>query len=285
VTWDADTVGSMRRHRCALLLGVLLASSACERTHDLLLAADAGDAGGDGGGDDAQADAGEPPYHVDAGVYLCGDKVCACSDGRDNEPVPDSYIDGFDPECTGPYDNDEATFATGEKEGNPRCIDCFFDGDPTSSNDGCQIPTSCRDEGNNSGAFGMCDGCTPSAECVTNCIDRTPNGCDCFGCCQIEDGSQTRLIQLADTCSMAVLSDESKCPTCFPNMNYDEATSGGPCFNPCGPCELCPGRTADELDDECLTYVCEDAEVCGASNELCPDRAWCIQGCCAPILL
>src|SRR5260221_8786085 len=34
-----------------------------------------------------------------------------CSDGKDNDG--DGLIDGFDPECTGPWDNDESPFATG----------------------------------------------------------------------------------------------------------------------------------------------------------------------------
>jgi hypothetical protein len=137
-----------------------------------------------------------------------------------------------------------------------------------------------------SNAGGNCNECTPSEECIRNCVDLTPNGCDCFGCCQIEDGMQTLSIQLAETCSMAVLSDENKCPRCHVNMN--EANSKGPCFNPCGRCELCPGRTADKLPDDCgdgdLEYDCEDNQVCGGPNALCGNLAWCIQGCCAPIL-
>ena len=42
---------------------------------------------------------------------LCGSSPCACSDGLDNDG--DGLVDGFDPECTSPFDNDEGSFATG----------------------------------------------------------------------------------------------------------------------------------------------------------------------------
>src|SRR5690606_33835333 len=42
---------------------------------------------------------------------LCGSTPCACSDGQDNDG--DGVADGFDSECTGPFDHDEGSFATG----------------------------------------------------------------------------------------------------------------------------------------------------------------------------
>src|SRR5262245_10911807 len=41
----------------------------------------------------------------------CGSAGCACSNGIDDDG--DGLVDGFDPECTGPLDNDEGSFATG----------------------------------------------------------------------------------------------------------------------------------------------------------------------------
>src|SRR5688572_6561790 len=41
---------------------------------------------------------------------LCGGD-CVCDNGLDDDE--DGLIDGLDPECTGPFDNDEGTFATG----------------------------------------------------------------------------------------------------------------------------------------------------------------------------
>ena len=49
---------------------------------------------------------------------LCGGSGCACSDGKDNDG--DGLIDGMDPECTGPLDNDEGSFATGIPGDNSR---------------------------------------------------------------------------------------------------------------------------------------------------------------------
>src|SRR5688572_29043604 len=45
------------------------------------------------------------------GTELCGDAGCACSNGLDDDD--DGFADGLDAECTGPYDDDEGTFATG----------------------------------------------------------------------------------------------------------------------------------------------------------------------------
>jgi hypothetical protein len=281
VTWAADTVGSMRRHHSVLGLGALLASStACERTHELLppVVMD--------GGSDAQGDGAVPPYFNDAaGVFMCTDHVCACSNQDDDDG--DTFTDGFDPECTGPYDDDELTFATGmTKEGNPHCADCFFDSNAGSGDDGCSIPERCT-QGTDTGGTGMCRTCTPDEKCMMKCLPRTPNGCDCFGCCQIEDGMQSDAILLADTCSMTDLADPIKCPRCVLNLNYDPVTSAGPCFNPCERCELCAGKTVVDSDcgDGDVAHDCEGgAEVCGGTNVLCGELAWCIQGCCAPLL-
>src|SRR5690606_21808212 len=119
--------------------------------------------------------------------------------------------------------------------------------------------------GDDSGGFGECTECTPSGTCVDTCLQRTPNGCDCFGCCQIEDGIQSDSIRLAATCSMKDLADPIKCPRCTLNLEYDPAVSAGPCFNPCGRCELCAGKTTvpDDCGDDELAYICEDASVCG----------------------
>jgi hypothetical protein len=286
VTWAADTLLSMHRRCSVLCLGALLASSACERTHQLL--EPIGDAGSDGdagfedsdGGDAAQTDASDP-YRPDGGVFMCGPRVCACSDGQDNEPVPDGLVDGFDPECTGPYDNDEATFATGEKEGNPFCRDCFFDGNSGPEDDDCNVGASCPIDGTFDISNGSCRTCTPTQECVDFCLRVTPNGCDCFGCCEMQDGTQSFSFLLAKSCSMAVLSNEALCPRC-------EISEDRRCFNPCGECELCVGRT--QLPASCsdfdLGYECEGgAGVCDGPNAQCPpDTNWCLQGCCTPLL-
>src|SRR5262244_3579693 len=84
----------------------------------------------------------------DAGQPLCADKnggfvVCQCADGMDNDG--DGLIDGADPECSGPYDNDESSYATGIPGDNRAMwmMDCFFDGNSGSGNDNCRWDIRC----------------------------------------------------------------------------------------------------------------------------------------------
>src|ERR1700753_3665886 len=93
--------------------------------------------GGDGSVDSAQqpstgtpnpgkAKAGTPTFHGAKANY-CPATGCACSNGIDDDG--DGLADADDPECVGPNDNDEATFATGMPGDNkdPKWQDCFFD--------------------------------------------------------------------------------------------------------------------------------------------------------------
>lgn len=206
---------------------------------------------------------------------------CECSDGIDNDG--DGQIDGFDAECTGPYDNDEGSYATGIPGDNvdEAWQDCFFDGNSGAGDDGCryrhgcltgELPPEHRD-------------CQVSARCIEFCAPRTPNGCDCFGCCDVtsSDGSIVS-IQLVEGCSLENVDDETACPRC---------TRSTACDNECGTCELCPGRTAEDLPAECYPpdtdggmpmYTCDEGTVC-ASTADCPLDYYCQLGCCAPTLI
>ena len=276
------TMISVRTVRWLLCVCGLLG---CSRTTNLVSsrARDGGtvEPGRDGGASDAGIDANMPPPFglSDAGVVLCGEAPCACANGRDDDG--DGFIDGFDAECTGPYDQDEATFATGEvKTGNPNCDDCFFDGNPSSQDDGCDVAARCKVDGTFGDAPGSCYTCEPTTRCVNSCLPRTPNGCDCFGCCEVQGTNASLAIQLVDTCSLGVLEDERLCPRCVPSTD---------CRNACGPCELCPGKTLADLPSECAGvggpgFTCEDGEVCTNDGE-CPGLGYCALGCCVPILL
>ena len=171
-------------------------------------------------------------------VALCGSMPCACSDGIDNDG--DGLIDGFDSECTGPFDNDEGSFATGIPGDNrdPKWQDCFFDGNSGAGDDGCRYHTECltgeRDATDRS--------CSVAEACVDFCQPLTPPGCDCFGCCEVTHEGQTLHISIGDSCSMEELDDEGKCPRCTPNAA---------CNNECGECELCFGKTLEDLPDSC----------------------------------
>src|SRR5260221_3088950 len=102
-----------------------------------------------------------------------------CSDGKDNDG--DGLIDSQDPECTGPRDNDESSYATGIPGDNvdPKWQDCFFDGNSGGGDDGCRYSTKCL-----TGELPLTDkNCSPALACQKFCMPLTPNGFDCFGCC------------------------------------------------------------------------------------------------------
>lgn len=173
------------------------------------------------------------------GTDLCGGAGCACSNGIDDDG--DGLVDGFDPECTGPYDDDEGTFATGISGDNkdPKWQDCFFDGNSGAGDDGCRYHTDCL--------YGKLDqdhaSCQVTQACVEFCRARTPNGCDCFGCCSVRtDDGETIDVYTAPDCSLDAIDDEEKCPRC---------TKSTLCDNPCGECELCPGKEVEDLPEHC----------------------------------
>jgi len=162
-----------------------------------------------------------------------------CSNGVDDDG--DGNSDGFDAECTGPFDNDEGTFATGIPGDNrdPKWQDCFFDGNSGAGDDGCRYSTGCLD-----GSLEQDDPkCTLAQSCIDFCARLTPNGCDCFGCCtlQLPDGSTVDALETS-SCSLDKLDDEDACPRC---------TKSSQCGNTCGECELCPGKTLADLPAKC----------------------------------
>jgi hypothetical protein len=221
----------------------------------------------------ATTDAASPP------PVRCGTGPCACDDGIDNDG--DGLRDGLDPECTGPFDDNEQTFATGLPLGGARCRDCFWDDNAGSGDDQCRYPAECL-EGKSPAGNGSCSSCEVAPACVEHCKARTPNGCDCFGCCEVRraDGSSLQ-IALSDSCSLAKLDDVAECPRCVQNTA---------CMNPCGRCELCAGRTPADLPADCGTtapdagviYSCDDGETPCSATSPCVELDYCQQGCCLP---
>ena len=215
------------------------------------------------------------------GTELCGGEGCVCSNGLDDDG--DGLIDGFDPECTGPLDNDEGSFATGIPGDNrdPKWQDCFFDGNSGAGDDGCRYETRCL-----TGELPADDkDCTLTDACLEFCAPRTPNGCDCFGCCTVElaNGSSVDILTGSD-CSLDQVDDADACPPC---------TKSEVCGNTCGECELCPGKTIEDLPETCTPdtgaggspggpgYTCDDGEqVCGPDLDACPLGRYCSLGCC-----
>jgi hypothetical protein len=202
-----------------------------------------------------------------------------CTNGLDDDG--DGTIDGFDPECTGSADDDESSYATGMPGDNVDNVfqDCFFDGDSGHGNDGCMYRTGCL-----TGELPPEDpSCDISEACRTFCFPGVPNGCDCFGCCEVTNSmGEVLTIRLDGTCDYENLDDTDACPRC---------TQSPDCTNDCGECELCPGRTTDDLPATCTPdggmggYTCEGGTTCGPGFSPCPETDYCYLGCCLPILI
>lgn len=270
-----------------------------------------GDGGTDNGDGGTVVDA--PPFGGECtpnGPYQCSDCVDNDEDGK---------IDGFDPECTGPHDNREDSFATGIPGDNmdPTDQECFFDGDSGMGNDGCNQHTCCllRAKGVPTGDQTQlqadreeCKRLAPAAnankynpaecyepfgnvtvpdQCAMNCGALTPPGCDCFGCCTVCTDAGCRDIVINQAVS--------------PNCNQDNVTDPGPdgvdntgdepcrrcvkstCGNEqCGgdTCILCPGQDPSDLPAECNGNACPDGIMPCAADGSCPQLQYCSNGCC-----
>jgi hypothetical protein len=113
------------------------------------------------------------------------------------------------------------------------------------------------------------------------CGVLVPNGCDCFGCCNIP-GAPTPVFLGSrpdqndpGTCTMDTLTDPTKCHPC---------TIVESCHNPCDTCEVCVGKPEIPDSCSCETDVCPGGEQpCGsACGGTCPAGFFCRTGCCAP---
>jgi len=262
-----------------------------------------------------RTDAGCAPVQCQAHTYRCGDCLDNDSDG---------LADSWDPDCLGPCDNNEAGFYLGIAGGDsaPCKLDCYYDQDQGSGNDDCRWDSRCDPLEPDWDPRGCAyrDPPPASAECPPTqsmmchdfCGPLTPNGCDCFGCCELPARSG-RYVFIGSTdaagvptCSLDVMLDDTRCHPCTPV---------GDCLNTCGRCELCLGRT--ELPPECFPpppvdagprpdgampvdggprpdgYVPTDGgppppprcpsgvQACGLPGDpVCPAGYWCITGCC-----
>jgi hypothetical protein len=284
-----------------LALGFLQAFAACGQTVpvgvDDALASTGGSAGSGGslalagqvaaGGDGVGAggDAGCTPTLCRGQKYQCGDCV-------DNDQ--DGGIDALDTACLGPCDDDETGLSTGLLNASAACRqDCYFDGDSGSGNDKCEwshqcdklsvapdYPPSgeprCAYDAQANGA--ECEALAQqSTACLDNCLPLVPNGCDCFGCCEVPGRSgQYHFLGAgrgAESCQLDQLDDPQTCPPCTPVPS---------CFNDCKKCEVCVGQ---EPDASCQATTCDDGlRACGPGIP-CDLGFYCVTGCCvrAPV--
>jgi hypothetical protein len=230
------------------------------------------------------------PVACQGHFYQCGD--CVDNDG-------DGKIDADDPDCLGPCDNTENNYYGGipGQAGSACIVDCYFDQDSGSGNDDCHWNHKCDEHeaapnyypeawngnkcaydanANTPGTSMSCDQMytSQSQTCLDFCLPLTPNGCDCFGCCELPAGSG-KFVWLGSedgsgngTCDLGSVGDPTKCEPCKPVMG---------CFNGCGHCEICIGKPtlpADCLPPFCGNGTCDTGETCGnCPNDcgMCPD--------------
>jgi hypothetical protein len=312
---------------CGVGLAALLwAGAGCDGSKVNALSHDAGtggvvtETGGSGPGSGGQggtaagaggntAGTGGSNLGVDAGTKIPVGST-QCSDGIDNDK--DGFVDSADPECTGPNDNDESTFATGIPGDNIDACkqDCFFDGNSGMGDDGCLWQLKCDPRSNEpkcsydqkyaeQHASNDCSlSASQSQQCVSFCQKFVPNGCDCFGCCAVP-GAPTP-IRLADTCTAKDFGDPTKCPPC---------TQVTQCANPCDRCEICVGKPTVPADcgstgaggaggtggtdagvptDGGGIATCSGGyQSCipGAGTGNCPTGTACVTGCCLPYVM
>ena len=296
--------GDLRRAGLAALVGLLALSLAggCGQTVEVGLD-DAltvgGTASGNGGAGGLQlggfagssssgtsAQGGDAPCQT----TLCRGKMSECGNCGDDDG--DGLIDARDPDCLGPCDDDELGLSTGLATNQSAACrqDCYFDGDNGVGNDKCEwshacdklsvapdYPPSGQARCKYGASMGVdCVGLAANQQpaCLDTCLPLVPNGCDCFGCCELPGGSgDYRFIgggRGAEGCQRETLNDPLLCPPCTPVPS---------CFNECEKCETCVGKVPDDA-------TCDPASACATGERGCgPDSPcdygeYCVTGCC-----
>jgi hypothetical protein len=279
-----------------------------------------------GGNANGGAGAGIPPAPTE--LAPCGSQLYDCGDLVDNDG--DGLIDYQDPDCLGPCDNTEDSYYPDlpGMSGQDCDLDCFWD-TGQGHNWNCYWDHQCdplADTTNNpiypqeqcawdSGADGPVGGqsfppspltCDESfnsqpQDCLDQCKPLAPNGCDCFGCCELEPGVTVWLATVdagtnAGTCTIDAVGQPDFFDKCAP------CTQVPGCNNTCEVCEICINKPV--LPPECFPggqggggqgaggggqggapQTCPvGQDACGlAGQALCPGGFYCITGCCVPL--
>lgn len=267
--------------------------------------------GSDSGFNDLDGTIGTWDGATSGGIVPCQGHIYQCGNGMDDDT--DGLADDSDPDCLGPCDNNEAGYYLGIPGGDsaPCQLDCYFDQDQGPGNDGCSWDARCDPEEPDPNP--MCayqDPPRPPVVCPSEqdpdcddfCGPLVPNGCDCFGCCELPAGSGSYVF-------IGSVADDLRTPTCsLSNLAGCRAcTPVAACLNECGRCELCLGRDAADLPADCFGStpdagtlpdggaipppdggsttidVCDDPDRqdCGVPGlPACPDGFFCVTGCC-----
>jgi hypothetical protein len=254
-----------------LFLSTLTFTFACDTvddTHDVFRKGNNGGKPDKGGGGNSVG------IESTGDEFACGGKIYACGDTLDNDG--DGLVDYADPECTTPCDDAEGSFQTDLPGQNEDCkSDCYFDENTGAGDDKCEQNLKCDRE--DPGALIGCEydpeyqtcGIEVEDACQEFCEPLVPNGCDCFGCCEI--GDRTVYLDGSPDCHLGNL---DACQSCTLNTE---------CDNPCAPeeCELCFGQQLADLPDECNGEpACPDGVSACASHSDCPAGDFCQTGCC-----
>lgn len=222
-------------------------------------------------------------------VTLCRGKAYECGNCSDDDA--DGRSDSLDPDCLGPCDDDELGLSTGLKASQAAACrqDCYFDGDAGPGNDKCEWSHACDPlsvapdyppSGEARCEFGASMGVDCAAlesaqtqACLDVCLSLVPNGCDCFGCCELPGGSgQYHFVgkgRGAQGCQRDTLDDPVACPPCTPVPS---------CLNACDDCETCVDKAPDPS--------CNPGSACpGGAAECGPEKScefgdYCVTGCC-----
>ncbi|MEQ8458535.1 MAG: hypothetical protein RLO52_07270 [Sandaracinaceae bacterium] len=231
----------------------------------------------------------------------CGEQSYQCGNCIDDDG--DGLVDSRDPDCVGACDNNEGGYDLGIPGGEVGLCtrDCYYD---TNQGRGeCLWDIQCDS------TLDMHQSCRPagppqcpmpqSDTCVDTCAPLVPNGCDCFGCCELPSGSGSFVwlgsnVGGVPSCTFDDISDPTRC---FPCVPYGGVAGDDPCYNPCGRCELCLGRDPATIPADCFPDAdagplpdggapppptCDDGrQACDLPGfPPCPDGYYCLTGCC-----
>ena len=160
-------------------------------------------------------------------------------------------VDYNDPECVGPLDNDESSFATGIPGDNIDACkqDCFFDGNSGMGDDGCDWQLKCDPRTNNA-ALPVRRAPTrsrtrPSVRCPrrSRASASTAAASWCRTAAIASAAARSRAPRRPSgwrrTCTAADFGDPTKCPPC---------TQVTQCIVPCERCEVCIGKPTIPAD-------------------------------------